>query len=84
MSRLIEVVVEELAALASGEVGGQERALVDDAVEVDAEAEVPRHALVDGEVAVGLGADEVRAREAEDAEGAEPEDGDGDDGEQDR
>ena len=62
--------VEELAPLALAQLGGEERADVDRAVEVHVAGDVPRDALVDGDVPVGLRADEVRAPEAPDRERA--------------
>ena len=69
----LEVVVEELPALVLGEVRGDERALVDDAVELEPEAEIPRQPLVDGDGAVLLDADEVGAGETEHGDRAEHE-----------
>src|SRR5205085_7394167 len=63
-----QAVVEELLPLGTAELGGQQRALVDRAVEVDVAGDVPGDALVDRDVAVRLGADEVRAPEAPDPE----------------
>src|SRR5262245_34386011 len=59
-----EVVVQELRALRGRELRGREPAHVALAVEADAGAEVPRHALVDDELALVVDTDEVRTRDA--------------------
>src|SRR5438552_2530615 len=63
-----QAVVEELLPLGPAELGGEEWAHVDRAVEVHVTGDVPGNALVDGDVAVRFGADEVRAPEAPHAE----------------
>src|SRR5262249_50145438 len=62
----LEAVVEELAPLVFRELAGEHRTLVALAVELDAPRDVPREALVDRDVTVGLHTDEVRARERPD------------------
>src|SRR6476660_7182078 len=60
-----QVVVEEPHALGLRELGRPEGADVDGAVEMERADEVPGDSLVDGDVAVLLGPDEVRAGEGE-------------------
>src|SRR5688500_11089504 len=59
-----ELVVEERTALVGRQLGALKPAHVPPAVEADSVAQVERHALVDGDAPVLVGADEVRPREA--------------------
>jgi len=60
----VEVVVEQAPSLGLRELGGEQRAFVAQAIEVDTCSDVPRQALVDGDMAVALGPDEVGAESA--------------------
>src|SRR5918992_4319389 len=66
-----EVVVEQVGALLRRELDGAQLAQVAGAVEVEPAAERPRQALVDGDAAVLVGADEVRLRQSEERKGDE-------------
>src|SRR5438105_13368180 len=65
-----QAVVEELAPLRLAQLGGEQGAHVDGAVELDVADDIPRNALVDGDVALLVGSDEVRAPQAPDSERA--------------
>ena len=58
--------VEEPPSLGLAQLSGEKRADVDGAVEVHVADDVPGDALVDGDVAVRLGTDEVRAPQSPD------------------
>src|SRR5439155_10537417 len=73
-----QLVVEQLPPLGLAQLRREEGADVGRAVEVHVADDVPRDALVDGDVAVCLRADEVRAPEAPDDEpGGADEQGEG-------